>query len=315
MRDVVAVQQQHVPADAQRPGVSLRQGLINFWLNALFFCARRMPWVVRGMRPAVVRWTGRWSVQIRRATALNARRIVRSDLTDEQCDKFGGQVVGSFADFVLDVARATTQTPEQIRARIAVVEGDEHYRAARALKRGAIVVTAHMGSFEVGVAALRQYEPKIHIVFQRDAMSRFEQIRTELRRKLGVIEAPIDDGWSIWLKLRDALLADEVVLIQGDRVMPGQKGERVEFLGHHILLPTGPARLALATGSPILPIFSIRQPDGRIRLVVEEAIEVRNGEVEQAMNAYARALAKHVAAHPQQWLRLQPVFCEDNGVS
>ena len=44
-------------------------------------------------------------------------------------------------------------------------------------------------------------------------------------------------------------VADEVVAIQGDRVMPGQKGERLAFFDGHMLFPTGPVRLAIASGS------------------------------------------------------------------
>ena len=134
-----------------------------------------------------------------------------------------------------------------------------------------------MGSFEVAVAALRQKEPRVHIVFKRDQVSRFEQLRSALRRRLGVIEAPIDQGGvGMWVGLRDALRRDEIVVLQGDRVMPGQKGQRVPFLSGHLLLPTGPVKLAQASGAPIVPIFSTRTPEGNIRISVAEPIFVED---------------------------------------
>ena len=74
--------------------------------------------------------------------------------------------------------------------------------------------------------------------------------------------------------LRNALANDEAVLIQGDRVMPGQKGQAVRFFGGHILLPTGPVRLALISGAPIIPVYSVRTPEGKIRLFIEKPIVV-----------------------------------------
>ena len=145
-----------------------------------------------------------------------------------------------------------------LRAWVEQVDGASHYRSARASGTGAILVTAHLGPFEVGISALMEQEGKIHVVFQRDDRASFDRLRSKLRSKLGVVEAPIDDGWSIWGGLRDALEANEVVLIQGDRVMPGQRGAEVPFLGGHIPIPTGPVKLALITGSPIIPVFSVR---------------------------------------------------------
>ena len=87
-------------------------------------------------------------------------------------------------------------------------------------------------------------------VFKRDVRSSFEQIRKSLRQRLGVLEAAIDDGWTIWMRLRDALTSNHVVNLQGDRVMPGQKGQAVPFCHGHLLLPTGPIKLALASGAP-----------------------------------------------------------------
>ncbi len=45
--------------------------------------------------------------------------------------------------------------------------------------------------------------------------------------RLGVVEAPVDDGWTMWMRLRDALSAGDTVVVPGDRVMPGQRGRPV----------------------------------------------------------------------------------------
>jgi lauroyl/myristoyl acyltransferase len=289
---------------------ALRRCAASFWLGALFFCARRAPWFARAVRPVFVRLTTAASKHIQRAGALNARRIYGAQLSDRDCLRFARRVTGNFYDFVADVGLAMRWTPEQMLRQVESIEGHEKYVAARALKRGAIVVTAHMGSFEVGLAALRNMENKVHVVFRRDAEDRFDQIRQVLRQRLGVIEAPVEEGWGLWMRLRDCLMADEVVVIQGDRVMPGQKGQRVPFLGNHLMLPTGPVKLAAASGAPIIPVFSVRQGDGKMKLVVEDAIDVQ-APGEDPMLRLAKVLEKHVAANADQWLVLQPAFCED----
>ena len=288
----------------------LRRRAATFWLNGFFGACRRFPKLVRGGRSFFVWGATACSRQIRNATTANARRILGPDASDQQCEAFAGAVTGHFYDFVADVGHAVSLTPGQMYARVSHVEGLERYQAARAAKRGAIVVTAHMGSFEVGLAALRHYEQRVHVVFRRDPEDGFDQIRQQLRERLGVIEAPVEEGWGLWMRLRDALMADEVVVVQGDRVMPGQKGERVKMFDAHVELPTGPVKLAQASGAPLVPIFSLREPDGSIRIVIEDAIDVAAQDADP-MQQLAGVLEKHVRARPEQWLRFEPAFCED----
>jgi len=149
-------------------------------------------------------------------------------------------------------------------------------------------------------------------VFKRDP-SRFEQVRSALRRRLGILEAPVDEGWGLWVRLRDALRRDEVVMVQADRVMPGQKGLKVPFLHGHVMLPSGPVKLALASGAPIVPIFSLRGSRGRLRIRIEEPILAGPSDASPhpALLRLAGVLEKYVRAYPEQWLMFQNAFCED----
>ena len=299
------------PADARSAfGARVRAAAAAFWLKLLFFAAQRAPRLARWTKGFFVWLAVRCSRLIRANTRANGRRIFGADAPPEQLDAFTRAVVGSFYDFVCDVGRSLRLTRGEMVARIERVEGHEKYAAARALGRGAIILTAHMGSFEAGIAALLERESRIHVVFKRDT-GRFERIRQTLRHRLGVVEQPVDEGWEVWVRLRDALKANEVVAIQGDRVMPGQKGKRMPMCGGHVLLPTGPVKLATASGAPIIPVFSIRNSAGRIELFVEDAIIVGGDDMDAAMEQMARVIERYVLSYPHQWLVLHRAFCED----
>jgi KDO2-lipid IV(A) lauroyltransferase len=305
------IRQSPPPAADERPafGARVRAAAAAFWLKLLFLAAQRVPWFARAAKGFFVWFAVRCSRVIRSNTRANARRIFGADAAPQRLDRFTRDVVGSFYDFVCDVGRSLHMTRQELVGRIERVEGREKYTAARALGRGAIILTAHMGSFEAGIAALLGQERRIHVVFKRDS-GRFERIRRTLRHRLGVVEQPVDEGWEVWVRLRDALKANEVVAIQGDRVMPGQKGKRMPMCGGHVLLPTGPVKLATASGAPIIPVFSIRNDAGRIELFVEDAIIVGD-DVDAALAQMARAIERYVLSYPQQWLVLHRAFCED----
>lgn len=320
MKAVAATVETPLPAERPEPrrpaALRVRRAAAAGWLRSFFFLSEKAPWLVRGLRPLACHVAFNCSRMIRTGTTANARQLLGPQASPAAVQSLARSTVASFYRFCCDMGRSIGLSGEQLMDKVEAIDGDSTYLAARSPGRGAIVVTAHMGSFEVGMAALRMRERKrIHVVFRRDPFATFERQRSELRRRLGVEEAPVDEGWTVWVRLRDALLADEVVVLQGDRVMPGQKGERVPFLGGHTLLPSGPIKLAMATGAPIVPVFTVRTPEGKIRLFIEPPIEVGPNTgasgPHPAMLRWAAVLEKYVRRYPDQWLMLQPVLCED----
>jgi len=299
------------------PKFTVGQRFNEFWLRVFFAGALRVPWALRLTRPIWV--NGVWLVArpTRHAVRDNLRHVLGRDTPTRELNAMGKRVVASFYDFVCEVGANHRKSLPKLIERIESVEGQDAFLEARKPQRGAVLVTAHLGNFEVGLAAMRQKEDRVHVVFQRDRMSRFEQIRSELHQQLGILETPIDDGMASWLTLRDALQSDAVVMLQGDRVMPGQRGLAVPFFDGHLELPIGPAKLAMMTGSPLIPVFAIQSPQtggghDKVRIVLGEPIEVPDAEaVEPALRRVGQAIEQVVAQHPEQWHVLHRAFVED----
>jgi KDO2-lipid IV(A) lauroyltransferase len=298
---------------------SIRVKAGKFWTWLLAWTATQQPWIVPKVTPFFLWFAWRCSPYTRLATVANARRILGETSTPAQREALANAIVANFFQFMAEIGRNLGRTIPDILSDVASIEGMDNYRAARAKKRGAILAAAHLGPYEVAVAGLRQHEPKVHVVFQRDRnIPAFENLRAKLHEHLGLIEAPVENtpgALGPWLGLRDALARDEVVLLQADRVMPGQRGIRLPFCHGHIEVPPGPVKLALATGSPIIPVFSSWEKDGRVRIVMEKTIEVtepwpRSG-VHPALLELTRIIEKHVRQHPDQWHMFDPAFCED----
>lgn len=282
-------------------------------LATLFVLAERTPWLLRLLRPIAIRATVMASAQVRHATTANAARLSPPSQPIEP-QSFARRVVGEFYDAVIDIGRSRSSTVETLRSRIRGTEGEPAYHAARTHGKGAVLVTAHMGSFEVGLAALSQFESNIHVVFKRDPFPAFERIRAALRARIGVREAAIDDGWRTLMQLRAALEANEVVVLQADRAMPGQRWHRVPIAGGHLDLPVGPVTLARIVGSPIVPVFCVRDGSGfRIHLLDPIWLtDLADADADaDAMHKIGRAIETFITRHPDQWLVLDPAFVED----
>ncbi|MBP1602638.1 MAG: Bacterial lipid biosynthesis acyltransferase [Acidobacteria bacterium] len=81
----------------------------------------------------------------------------------------------------------------------------------------------------------------------------------------------------------------------------------VPFLNGKLRLATGPLTLAAACGSPILPVFTVRENEGTFLVQVEAPIEAglnqdRKWREARMAEAYARRLESWVRNYPGQWL-------------
>jgi Kdo2-lipid IVA lauroyltransferase/acyltransferase len=82
----------------------------------------------------------------------------------------------------------------------------------------------------------------------------------------------------------------------------------VPFFGELAATPAGFDRLAMIAGAPVVPVFIVRQADGRSHVIeVYDEIEQqrtgdKNADALENTARYQRAIEAMVRAHPEQWL-------------
>lgn len=270
---------------------------------------RSMPWLAPSICDGVARGVRRLSPAMRRILEENARLALGPEATEARVADVAFGMLRAMQRSIAEVLLSQRFTVDELAARVIRYWGQEGYQEARRGGRGMLVVSAHMGAFEPSLAWLRRFESRVHVLFHRDPMPSFERARRRLRETLGVIEHPVAEGVQAWAALREALLADEVVVLHGDRTMPFQRGSNIPFLGaEDTVLPTGPVRLALACGSPIVPTFCYRADDGleieMMAPVTHAAESLRADEVAKhpSQAAVIAAIELAIRNHPDQWL-------------
>jgi KDO2-lipid IV(A) lauroyltransferase len=282
-------------------------------LRLFFFCATKFPRLMRLIGRPMTALAAALAPGVRRNILANLRQISGSRLPAPF--RSARHVLLGFYDFVLDLAQLQHCGREEIGARVAEIRGKDRYLASRTSGKGAVIVTGHMGSFEAGLVALSDVEPVIHVVFKRDLFADFERLRADFRRKLGIREAAIDDGFSSLIQMRDALFRNEVVVLQADRAYPGQRFLDVPVAAGHLRLPVGPVTLARIGECPIIPIFTTRLNEpgrpGKFVVHILEPIDVGAEGEAGAMARLGQAIESMLRQYPEQWLMLQKAFVED----
>ena len=183
------------------------------------------------------------------------------------------------------------------------VEGWEHLEEARALGKGVLVVSCHMGSYEV-VAAIwsATLAPVSFFAEEVEPRTLFEWYR-DTRARLGISVLTLDHGGI--RKVLDALRDQEMVITAIDRDITGT-GYLMPFFGKLAPIPLGPAAIALRLGTPIFPVCVYRLPDDTYMAQgapLVHAVSTGNPRVDQvrATEQVLRHIERFIQAHPEQW--------------
>jgi KDO2-lipid IV(A) lauroyltransferase len=165
--------------------------------------------------------------------------------------------------------------------------------------KGIIIVSAHLGNWELGAAALAALGYKFNAVALWVPDEKLNGLYQHYRISRNI--NPIPFGRAARECIRK-LRGNEIVAVVGDRDFSASV-QTVEFFGRPARLPDGPAKLALATGSPLLPIFMIRLPGDTFAYIVDEPIwaDKNRHSVDDVMRQIAVALERVIRLHSEQW--------------
>jgi lauroyl/myristoyl acyltransferase len=211
------------------------------------------------------------------------------------------QVRELFGHFAMCVADLLTTNRAAASARLVDAgDGEEHVQAALAGGGTGIVLTAHVGNWELAGRTLvgRGGGRPVHIVMAPEADPRVERLLRDdgARVRFVTLRRPADA-----VPLVAALRRGEIVGMQGDRAL-GHRGDvAVEFFGAPVLFPLGPFVLARAAGVPVLPAFCVLGADRRYAVHVQSPLRVERGEEEVALHRWVGGLASVIARYPTQW--------------
>ena len=191
-----------------------------------------------------------------------------------------------------------------------VFVGAEHFAAAHAAGRGAVMALPHSGNWDMAGVWLAQNYGTFATVAERLKPESLYDRFIEFREGLGFEVLPLTGGDRPPSEvLAERLRQNTFVCLMADRDLT-RSGVPVEFFGEPTRMPAGPAKLAIETGAPLHPAHVYY--DGADCVVqIDDAIDTSSGDVGVIIQALADRFAINIAKHPQDWHMLQPLWLAD----
>jgi KDO2-lipid IV(A) lauroyltransferase len=239
--------------------------------------------------------------------ARNLRANLRSAFprwSEREVEELSKRIFRNFARNLVDYGRFHTITEEALDRLLPSVQHLHFLEESFAKGRGVILVTGHIGNWELGALFFGRHGVKINVVTIPEGSERIDSIRGAYRTRQNIRTIVVDGSPFSSLEIVAALRRGEIVAMLVDR-WEGADGVPAKFFGADRRFPRGPFVLSRATGAPILPAFIVRE-GSTYRGVVDPPFFMDEPEDEPGARRLSESLERMIRTYPDQWYNFAP---------
>ncbi|MDD4979926.1 MAG: lysophospholipid acyltransferase family protein [Candidatus Omnitrophica bacterium] len=207
----------------------------------------------------------------------------------------------NFAKYLVDFFRFSKLDIDYVRKNVKV-ENIHYIDEVLSKGKGAIVVTAHLGNWELGGVVIALLGYPFWVVALPHKYKKVDDFFNSQRGSKGVKVIPL--GKAVRQSL-DILKENKVLALVGDRDF-SEKGITVDFFGRPAIFPQGPAALSIKTGAGILLGFMLRNADDSFTLKFEKPLNFvptgnKDKDLVDLTGQYRNIFQDYIRAYPDQW--------------
>ncbi len=239
------------------------------------------------------------------------RRFVKNNLkiilqSQENIPFLAREVFRNFGKYLVDFFRMQKTLDGNYIKQFVKIKNIERFEEALRKKKGAIMLTAHIGNWELGAAVLSLLGYPVVAVVLPHKERPVNDLFNDQRQTWGIT---IVSSNGALRKCLESLKEGKLVALVADRDFTSS-GLEMDFLNKKALIPKGAAVFCAKTGAPIIPIFFIRNGDDSFTLEFEELIyspEIQEDTVSEEvllaiMKKYTAVIENKIRQYPTQWL-------------
>lgn len=222
----------------------------------------------------------------------------------KEIETIGRDVLGHLIQTAIDFLKFTRMNPAKAAAFIEIGDTDAFCKDILQEGNGLIIMTAHLGNWELLAGALCRLKGfRGAVVGRRIYYEPYNRWIIKLREAVGVQTIYSDESVR---RIREHLRRNEIVGLLPDQDMENVHGIFVDFFGKPAYTPIAPVKFAMATNTPVLPAFLVRIPGDRYRLIRGDLIRPKiEGDRDQSVRKYTevwmRAFEAVIRQYPDQW--------------
>ncbi|UCC94633.1 MAG: lysophospholipid acyltransferase family protein [Candidatus Omnitrophota bacterium] len=247
-----------------------------------------------------------FSKKDRRAVLYNLSPIIADKARLKKCAR---GVFINFSYYLVDFFRFSKLHKSFMDKYVEVI-GLHHLTQSLAKGKGIIALTAHLGNYELGAAAISLLGYPMCAVALPHRDKRVNAFFDGQRHRVGVEVIPT--GVAVkrcFARLREG----KVIAFVGDRDFSGGEA-KFKMFSQYAHLPKGPAFFATRTDAIIVPSFFVRKDKFFYQLIFDEPFVYKKEEFrseEDFIQTYTKVLEKYIQRYPEQWYMFEKCWIKE----
>jgi len=273
----------------------------------LLVCGLR--WIVRHLPMSAVRAGGRAIGRLAYLADRSRRRIALENLATafpgrsvRERKALARSMFAHFGSLLFELVKFGTYSREQM-LEASDVEGAERVRQAHARGRGVLFCTGHFGYWEIFALGHPLRVEPISLVARPLDNPYLHRLLEDLRTSTG--NTVTYRQGAVRRMLRD-LTAGRGIAVLIDQHLHSSDAVYVGFFRRPAATTSALAALALRTGAPVIPVFSLPLPNGRYRFIYEHPVDPPRADTPDAVREFTQrctdVLEMYVRRYPDLWL-------------
>lgn len=187
-----------------------------------------------------------------------------------------------------------------------ILEGKEDLLQMR---DGGILISGHIGNWEVGSKALDFLDKKINLVIIDAEWQAIREYISNVITERNVHFIKIGDDFLHLFEIKKALENNELIAFLGDRFIDGNQTVKLDFFGEPALFPLGPWHMASYFNVPVSYVFAVRESRRKYRFYATPLKIVpyaknpmeRSAVVMDSLKEYVSEFERITRKYPLQW--------------
>lgn len=184
-------------------------------------------------------------------------------------------------------------------------DGEENLLKITDMKKGGILLSAHIGNWDVAGHLFTRLQTPINIVLYDAEHERIKEYLEGVTGKRNMNIIVIKDDLSHIYAISNAFEKNELVCMHADRFLPGNKTVTTKFLGQDAKFPMGPFLLAATFKVPVSYVFACKEDKLHYHLFASEIKDYSNFGKEEMiagmLSDYAGEMEQKIKKYPEQW--------------
>jgi len=179
-------------------------------------------------------------------------------------------------------------------------DGIENIRQLAKDNSAGILISAHVGNFEVSQYFMGEFDKQIHLVTTDEERQAIKNYLANIMAKPKTGFIVVNDDLSHVFEINRVIDEKGMICFTGDRFVAGSKTLTADFLGEKAHFPAGPFLISSRLSTPVLFVYVMRERGRHYHLYARKATFTHRN-AQSLLEAYIQSIDQILEKYPLQW--------------